>query len=155
MTARAVISDVSIHDAAIADSAEFEAFIEEKSPPGYVDFIRYIDGDYEFTKALMRIEMSAENGNTPQLQSTRHVVDVPDITDRGTAVIPAAETTVNFNKSFYQIQEVVATLVGGTGAAAVDIVSVGTTSFNVKLRDPGGSGNNLTSGTISWIARGY
>lgn len=154
MAARAVISDVSIYTTPMT-SDEFDFWMVEKAPPGYQVFRRYIDGDYEYQESLMKVTLAATNGNTPQMQGTTMVVDVPDLTDRGTATIPAAETTVNFNKTFSSVQEVVATVKSGTTAAAVDIVSVSTTGFNVQLRDPGGSGNNLTAGDISWIARGY
>lgn len=141
--ANAVISDI------IIGTEEVGADI----PPGYTDFMRFLPGDYAYTKALVKLALEADmTADRPMVDTWTYNVDLPDIVKRGNATLAAENTTITFDSRFYQIPEVTITMRAASGAVPIpNITSVTRDSFNVELRNSSGQ---LVAGTISWQAIG-
>ena len=122
----------------------------------YSDFRPLIPGDYGYTSCYIWQRLSAPTGVGDTLYLTESVlnVDVPDIIDGGEATLTAATLTINYNRTFHEPPIVVAVHKGGATPALVNIVSIGLTSFVVKLVDPT-SPSTLVAGDINWSAKGY
>jgi hypothetical protein len=141
--AGAIISDI------IIGSTEVTADI----PAGYSDFVRFMPGDYEYTKALVKLALEADlTSDRPMVDSWTYNVDLPDIIKRGNATLSAQNTTINFDEAFYQVPEVTITMKAASGAVPIpNITAVTKEGFSVELRNASGS---LVAGTISWQAIG-
>lgn len=139
----AVISDI------IIGTEEVGADI----PPGYTDFVRFLPGDYAYTKALVKLTLEADmTADRPMVDTWTYNVDLPDIVKRGNATLAAENTTITFDSRFYQIPEVTITMRAASGAVPIpNITSVTRDSFKVELRNSSGQ---LVAGTISWQAIG-
>ena len=155
--ARGVISDIQIGQSDItADS--FAAMLNSGSAVGYGEFRNFIGGDHEYQKAIFKGEITAENASLPRILTLSVDVDVPDVFDRGTVTITqtASPTTVTANRSFYSVQDVVATAKNGSVVAVPRVTNIRTTSgityFDIELIDVN---NARVTGQASWALRGY
>lgn len=103
---------------------------------------RYID-----FKAILT---TSDETKTPEITVFEELIDVPDVDRAGTSVVAVGGTTINFGYTYYATPAVVPTAVGA--GLVADLISVGYSSFNVKVLDSAGTD---VGGTVVWIARGY
>jgi len=154
----AVIFDLILRDD-VLNSQELEENAD--SPPvGYTPFKTFYPGDYRFRKTISGVRITgAQNEGQAGIIGLTHVVDVPDITDRGTATVTGAEAlgtgehTVTFAKAFTAAPEVYITWTDGPTAALPELVSVTTSGFVFILRDIS-SPATVVEGSVSWAALG-
>lgn len=156
----AVLSNLYIGKTALTASG-FEKLVN--TPGGYETFIEFKVGEYEYKDALVRVQMQSK---MPQLSPTAadivmHV-DISDTDDRGTAYISDTEeaTKIYFNKHYYTPPEVNVVVRGGLTGSGIIVPYIISTDkedsvgryFEVELIDSGGE---RTTGTISWVSKGY
>lgn len=156
----AVLSNLYIGKTALTASG-FEKLVN--TPGGYETFIEFKVGEYEYKDALVRVQIQSK---MPQLSPTAadivmHV-DIPDTDDRGTAYISdtAEVTKIYFNKHYYTPPEVNVVVRGGSTGSGIIVPYIISTDkedsvgryFEVELIDSGGE---RTTGTISWVSKGY
>lgn len=149
-----VISDLILSTDELTLDA-FRTVIDAGHAPGYQPFRDFVPGDYTYQKAMFRAVMESSTSDRAKLVELTLQVDVPDVTDRGSAAITNAATgvRVTFNRQFYTTPEVTLTLKGGSTFAIPRLLSSDNTGFTAVLRDPDTS-NNVT-GTFTWAAQGY
>lgn len=155
-----VISDIIITDSGMS----FEEFMNAAdAPPLYSKFIDFKVGEYEYEKAIVKLKLSTTaRESLPSILGCVMHVDIPDTDDRGSVTITdtTQPTKVYFNRHYYNPPEVNVNLKNGNtamGAITPNIVSTEGIDdegryFEVELLD---SSNNRTTGTISWVSKGY
>jgi hypothetical protein len=153
MTVTHVLSDaiVSVGD---IDTATFLNMLTNGGPAGYGPFQAFIDGDYQYDNAVFREVLTAAGPDRPRIQNLKLAVDVPDVIDRGTAVIDSTGTlTVTFARTFITTPQV------AIGSEVVDddvlvkITSKTNTSFTITAKHT--STGDPATATVGWIAHGY
>lgn len=148
-SANTVISDLFF----VGEDLTLDVFKQAQTPVGYTEFKDFIAGEHYYQKALIRLLIEGSlTGGRPYIDQWELNIDVPDIFDSGTAEIPAANTRVNFNKSFNAPPEVQITLRGGTRGIPC-ITSVDETGFYIEIIDP--VTGQYVAGSFSWTAKGY
>lgn len=153
--ANAVISDMSILQDEL-DLFSFANVVDSGHAPGFADFKDFIPGDYTYDKAIFRVILESTNTDRARLRTLNVSVDVPDVTDRGTATITisADGIRINFNRSFHIAPEVTLTLRGGEVVAIPTLVGqVDASGFTAVLINP--KDNTRVAGTFTWSAAGY
>lgn len=154
---RGVLSDIFVRENEM-DLSDFEQIAEH--PAGYNSFSPFRVGDYEYKEALYRIRIDKTGGTAnPLIYDYKIHVDIDDVRDNGTLDIPAEETKVYFNRSYYVDPDVVVNVISGEeGVVAIPYI-VATDGkdekgryFTVVLKDAKG---NPVAGTISWNSNGY
>lgn len=154
---RGVLSDIFVRENEM-DLSDFEQIAER--PAGYNSFSPFRVGDYEYKDALYRIRIDKTGGTAnPLIYDYKIHVDIDDVRDNGTLDIPAEETKVYFNRSYYIDPDVVVNVISGEeGVVAIPYI-VATDGkdekgryFTVVLKDAKG---NPVAGTISWNSNGY
>jgi hypothetical protein len=152
--ANGVISDMIVASTEITEQ-DFMEILESGHPPGYTNFRDFIQGDYTYQRALFRAILTSSNADRGYIDGLRVTVDVPDVFDRGTALVSNAANgvTVYFSRQFRVAPEVTLTFKGGTTVALPRILgAVSITGFTAVLENT--SGTRVT-GAISWVAQGY
>lgn len=152
-----VLSDVFIRANEMSE-VDFEKLSDHAS--GYNYFSPFRVGEYEYKDALYRIKIRKDNGaGNPLIYDYRVNVDIDDVKDRGTIAIPARETNVYFNRSYYTEPDVVVNVVSGEEGKVIIPFIIATDGeddrgryFTVILKDTSG---NPVEGTISWNSNGY
>lgn len=142
------------------EAADFTAMSD--TPPLYEQFTDFNVGDYEYEKAMLRLKVvSHATQAQPLLYDVAPHVDIDDTDDRGQVEITdkTAATKVYYNKHYYNAPEVQVTVRGGstTTSTVPHILSTDGEDdkgryFTVELQDTSG---NLTTGIISWVAKGW
>tara|TARA_R110000851_G_C13102760_1_gene569242 strand:- start:22232 stop:26953 length:4722 start_codon:yes stop_codon:yes gene_type:complete len=120
----------------------------------YQEFI--IGGDYEFQLAAMRVSLrTLATSDVPQITQLKHTIDLPDVLERGTAVVTnaAAGIAITFAREFNSPPEFVAIMSGGAVFGVVRYVDGTLTDLGVTARIYNAS-NVAILGTISWTAMG-
>jgi hypothetical protein len=151
-----VLSDIVVNNHAITLD-EFNRLANKAS--GYNSFTEFKVGEYEYQDALYRLAVRKKNSASNLLvyDYTIHV-DIDDVKDRGTADIPAEETKVYFNRTYYTTPDVVVIVCGGTEGSVVipSITGQGEDNrgkyFKIILKDATGK---VVAGRISWNSNGY
>lgn len=151
-----VLSDIVVNDHAITLD-EFNRLANKAS--GYNSFTEFKVGEYEYKDALYRLAIRKKSfvSNPLVYDYTIHV-DIDDVKDRGTADIPAEETKVYFNRTYYTTPDVVVIVCGGAEGNAVipSITEQGEDDrgkyFKIILKDATGK---VVAGRISWNSNGY
>lgn len=158
---QAILSDLRINNGSIT-LEDFEKIV--KTVPGYLPFMDFKVGEYDYKDALVRIAIGSSVAQTePSIYNAIMHVDIPDTQDRGTTEIEntSAATQVYFNKSFYNPPEVSVNLRGGNtgdGIVVPNLVSTdkkdeyGRRYFEVELLNSKGQ---RVAGLITWQAVGY
>lgn len=152
-----VLSDIHLTKTAMT-AKDFEKI--SNKPSGYTAFSEFKVGEYEYKDALYRLDIQRVNAaNNPIVYDYKVHVDIDDVKDRGTATIPAEETKVYFNRTYYTEPDVVVNVISGTGG---DIIIPFITStagkddkgryFTVILKTRDGT---PVKGKISWNSNGY
>ncbi|MEO9497574.1 MAG: hypothetical protein ABJG42_24085 [Vibrio splendidus] len=154
------ISDIYAISRAITDD-EFSRLVDETSPVGYGPFKPFLDGDYEYEEALIRIAMLTSDRSRPYIDQMKLEVDLPDVFARGeytiaplaNGIIPDAE--IKFERKFYKVPTVTVAMRAGTTSfiPTVEITDITTDGFKVELQNP--QNNTRVGGTITWKAQGY
>lgn len=151
-----VLSDIVVNNHAITLD-EFNHLANKAS--GYNTFTEFKVGEYEYQDALYRLAIRKKNSSSNPLvyDYTIHV-DIDDVKDRGTADIPAEETKVYFNRTYYTTPDVVVIVCGGIEGSVVipSITEQGEDNrgkyFKIILKDATGK---VVAGKISWNSNGY
>lgn len=151
-----VLSDIVVNDHAITLD-EFNRLANKAS--GYNTFTEFKVGEYEYQDALYRLAIRRKNAaSNPLVYDYAIHVDIDDVKDRGTADIPAEETKVYFNRTYYTTPDVVVNVCGGTeGELVVPYITeqgedVRGKYFKIILRNAAGK---VVAGRISWNSNGY
>jgi len=155
------LSDIELSSDPIDSISEFEDRLLNGRVPGYSEFRSYIQGDYKYTKALVKATLESFEANTRvELRELKAEVDLPDIIDRGVQfydpAVPAT-STINFNYTFDEAPQLSVVVVGGLAGAAnykIEVVALTTTYADIILKDTGNAGA-LIAGTVNWTAHGY
>lgn len=132
------------------------------TPPMYEQFTDFNVGDYEYEKALLRLQVvSKATQAQPLLYDVSPHVDIDDTDDKGQLEIKdtTAATKVYYNKHYYNAPEVNAMVKGGTGTTT-PVPNILTTDgqddkgryFEIELLNSSG---NRTTGIVSWVAKGW
>jgi hypothetical protein len=152
--ANAVLADLAVRSTTMDETA-FRALLADKGPLGYERFRDLVPGDYEYSKAIIGLLLSAPvTGDRTAIEDAIINVDVPDVRDRGTATVPVAGVTIIFNRSFAEPPEVQVTLKAGGPPSLPEIISITIAGFSVRLVDAA-DGATPVAGTVSWSALGY
>lgn len=151
-----VLSDIVVNNHAITLD-EFNRLANKAS--GYNSFTEFKVGEYEYQDALYRLAVRKKNSaSNPLVYDYTIHVDIDDVKDRGTADIPAEETKVYFNRTYYTTPDVVVIVCGGTEGSVVipSITGQGEDNrgkyFKIILKDATGK---VVAGRISWNSNGY
>ena len=139
---------------------DFETMAD--TPPMYEQFTDFNVGDYEYEKALLRLQVvSKATQAQPLLYDVSPHVDIDDTDDKGQLEIKdtTAATKVYYNKHYYNAPEVNAMVKGGTGGTT-PVPNILTTDgqddkgryFEIELLNSSG---NRTTGIVSWVAKGW
>ena len=152
-----VLSDIFVRADEMSE-ADFRRLADH--PSGYNYFSPFKVGEYEYKDALYRIKIKKDNGvANPLIYDYKINVDIDDVKDRGTVDIPAEETKVYFNRSYYTEPDVVVNVVSGEEGKVIIPFIISTDGeddrgryFTIILKDTAG---NPVSGTISWNSNGY
>lgn len=151
-----VLSDIVVNGHAITLD-EFNRLANKAS--GYNTFSEFKVGEYEYQDALYRLAIRKKNAaSNPLVYDYAIHVDIDDVKDRGAADIPAEETKVYFNRTYYTTPDVVVNVCGGTEGEPVIpyITEQGEDDrgkyFKIILRNAAGK---VVAGRISWNSNGY
>ena len=152
--ARGVISDVRLSSDTL-DDASFMQTLSAGSPPGYGAFKQFVEGDYTFQDAVVRVTLEASNEDRGKVGDLKLFVDVPDVNDSGSAMISSGDVSglyIPFNRTFHIVPKVQITLISGSVVSIPSVIAT-TSGFTVTLRNPTTGAN--TSGVFTWQATGY
>lgn len=151
-----VLSDIVVNNHGITLD-EFNRLANKAS--GYNTFSEFKVGEYEYQDALYRLAIRRKNSaSNPLVYDYAIHVDIDDVKDRGAADIPAEETKVYFNRTYYTTPDVVVNVCGGTEGEPVIpyITEQGEDDrgkyFKIILRNAAGK---VVAGRISWNSNGY
>jgi len=149
-------SEISILSTGIS-IVEFQDLVSSGSPAGYQKFRKFIAGDYKYRYAKFRSVLETlSNTNTPVVDNLKIVVDVPDIHNRGTAIITNAATGVAvtyYREYTVSNPDTVIAFKGGIGGvASPEITNESLLGFTVKLIDTTGT---YITGSVTWASDGY
>lgn len=124
---------------------------------GYDTFRPFVTGDYSYEKALFRVAMDTTGTDIAVVEQFIIDVDVPDITDRGSASVidKNFNLIVKFNRTFHIAPEVTITMRSGSSATPIVPVvdSVTEKQFEMHLMNAI-TGENV-DGSFIWSAVGY
>lgn len=130
--------------------------VEGGGPPGFSNFRKFLPGDYEYRKAKIKAVLSTVSDDTPSFSNLKVIVDVPDIHNKGTAIISNASTgadVVFYRPYSVNPPDVIMSFKGGVGGVATpEITNESLTGFTVKLINSSGT---YITGSVTWAADGY
>lgn len=151
--ARAVVSDIEMSAGDITPE-QFAKMLTDGAPVGYEVFRNYINGgDYDYKDAVYKVLMVTNSSSYPRIIKLTTHIDVPDVFDRGVANSSAtAVVRILFNRPFYAIPKVTATLKGGTAIATPIITNEGIDGFDLEMLT---AESVRVAGQVSWTAKGY
>lgn len=151
-----VLSDIVVNNHGITLD-EFNRLANKAS--GYNTFSEFKVGEYEYKDAIYRLAIRKKNAaSNPLVYDYAIHVDIDDVKDRGAADIPAEETKVYFNRTYYTTPDVVVNVCGGMEGEPVIpyITEQGEDDrgkyFKIILRNAAGK---VVAGRISWNSNGY
>lgn len=150
-----ILSDINISYEGM-DKKEFTDAINK--PSGYTKFSEFKVGQYDYQSAIYRMVIRKKSlVANPLIYDYKVHVDIDDVKDRGTVFIPAEETKVYFNRTYYTAPDVVVNVVGGREVIIPTITETdgqddGGRYFKVILKNMAGQ---PVEGTISWNSNGY
>lgn len=151
--AATVVTDLILDDKEL-DEGVFLQVMQRSSPVGFTEYQEFIEGEYSYKDALVKIVMSSTSDARAVLTDLKFHVDVPDVTESGSVlVVPTVGgQRVDFTRSFAIPPEVSLTLKGGKIVALPDVISTDQLGFNLILKDLSGVS---VGGTVGWSAQGY
>ena len=112
----------------------------------------FTESQYQFRYVQIRCNLSTQNNHySPEVNTLKLYIDVPDVLDNGTVDVPVGGITVKYNQNYYAIPSVTPYALGY--GVVCQITDKTTTSFKVRVL------NSETledlGGRINWISRGY
>lgn len=148
----AVLSNIVLR----SDVLTFAQFLAEDHTVvgnGYGPYKPFIAGDYDLSKALIKISLKREAASQDlRVTAGKFNADRPIITDSGQVTASTGGTVaVSFSKEFLTAPVVSSAFVSSTGVGIVRITGITSTGFNIDLVDNSGT---RIAGTIGWIAQG-
>ena len=149
-----IVSDLQLRGDEVT-LGSFLLNVQNNVPSGYGPFQPFVIGDYDITKALIKITMQRESpAQDLRLLSGKVFIDVADVTDRGNITISttAGPVTIAFTRKFLIPPVVSVTRIGSSGGASPRITNVTRTNFQIELVDSSG---NRVLGDANWQAEGY
>ena len=153
--ANAIMSDMIVSTEPLT-MATFMQVVDSGRAPGFAPFRDFIPGDYEYQNAIFRAVLKSTTSDRAKLKEMKVTVDVPDVFDRGSVTIAAADAStgarVNFTRSFHITPEITVTLKGGTVIAIPKVLNSDDGGFTLVLETQSGT---RVGGTVSWSAQGY
>lgn len=151
--ANAVIGDLQFFEEAF-DEADFLAQAQA-SPAGFTPFKEFLAGEHTFSEALFKTSLvAAASLARPRMTELTVKVDVPDVTEQGSATVPVAGLQVNFAKPFYVPPTIKVVVSSGTVLCVPRLYNETVQGFFVKLEAISSPGTYV-AGTITWSAEGY
>lgn len=154
--AQGVISDLLFEEGSWTLD-ELDKYIRKGKHVGYEHFKPFINGDYNYEKALFRSVFDALSSDRAMLEQFKVTIDVPDLIDRGAAEISDknADLKIQFTKNFHVAPEVTITMRSGSSLAPVvpEVVSVTEEQFTMRLLNA--LTGERTTGSFIWTAVGY
>lgn len=151
--ANGVYSDLYISKVPV-NAADFESELYRGTPYGYEKFTTYIPGYYEFESAMFRMVLRSVGLDRIRLKKLKMIVDVPDVFDRGVALVDSGnDGVVKFNRKYIKPPKVIGMQSGGAETAVrVEIDNITNEKFTFRMFDAEG---NKIGGSLSWISEGY
>lgn len=151
--ANAVIGDLQFFEEAF-DEADFLAQVQA-SPAGFTPFKEFLAGEHTFSEALFKTSLvAAASLARPRMTELTVKVDVPDVTEQGSATVPVAGLQINFAKPFYAPPTIKVVVSSGTVLCVPRLYNETVQGFLVKLEAISSPGTYV-AGTITWSAEGY
>lgn len=153
ITMSAVVSDIVIRSKELSFS-DFEQNVKTGSVYGYENFKPFLEGDYEYQKCLYKCVLTSGNvSSQTRIRTLKVTIDVPDVVDKGSVVTSGVDMVrVYFNRRFYSVPSVTATLISGTVLGTPNVDNVTTKYFDVELLS---SADARLVGELNWQAIGY
>lgn len=140
-----------------SDQLTFEQFLAEdhtSAGNGYGPFKPFIPGDYDLSKAIIKISLQRE-ATSQDLRVTggKFNADRPILTDSGTVTtVNSGTVSVTFAKSFLIAPNVSSTFTSSSGVAVPRVSNVTKTGFDIDLVDTSGT---RVVGVVGWVAQGH
>lgn len=151
--ANAVIGDLQFFEEAF-DETDFLAQVQA-SPAGFTPFKEFLAGEHTFSEALFKTSLvAAASLARPRMTELVVKVDVPDVTEQGSATVQVGGTQVNFAKPFYAPPTIKVVVSSGTVLCVPRLYNETVQGFLVKLEAISSPGTYV-AGTITWSAEGY
>jgi hypothetical protein len=150
-----IISDIMLSSDNM-DLAAFTDFMDYGNVPGYERWRDFIPGEYDYAEAMFRAVINSNNSDRGFLTGFQVTVDVPDLIDRGTAVVITAAIGIRvlFVRNFHIVPEMTLAIKGGVGMPGTPkITAVDLLGFNAIIEDA--SDFSLVTGSFTWAAHGY
>lgn len=151
-----VVSDIIFEQGEWTMDSVTDMMLKGK-PAGYTNFMPFIYGDYTYKDAIFRTIMESDGGSKAVIEQYKITVDVPDVTDRGSAEVidKNYDLRVKFNKTFLTAPEVVVTMRSGASGAPIApyVVAIDEKGFDVHLLNA--ITGQKTTGKFIWTATGY
>lgn len=154
--AQGVISDM-LFEEGTWDLDKIKTYMFKGKHVGYENFKPFIAGDYTYDKALFRTTIDVTSADRGLIEQWQLVVDVPDITDRGSAEVVDANFVlkVDFNRTFHIAPEVVCTVRSGSSSVPITVNITEITEKNFKVQLVNAVTGKPTTGRFIWSATGY
>ncbi len=150
-----VASDMVLREDALS-YIDFVSAAGSELPYTYSNYVPFIPGDYNLTKASVKVVITRENtSQDTRLTFGKVSIDIPDVADRGTVIISDASdppSWVSFNRIFVTEPEVTVTGVSATEFVQPRIYGKTKLGFYVELIN---ADNVKIAGRVSWTALGY
>lgn len=151
--ANAVIGDLQFFEEAF-DETDFLAQVQA-SPAGFTPFKEFLAGEHTLSEALFKTSLvAAASLARPRMTELVVKVDVPDVTEQGSATVQIAGTQINFAKPFYAPPTIKVVVSSGTVLCVPRLYNETVQGFLVKLEAISSPGTYV-AGTITWSAEGY
>ena len=151
--ANAVVGDLQFFEESFGE-AEFIAQVQA-SPAGFTPFKEFLAGEHTFSEALFKTSLvAAASLARPRMTELTVKVDVPDVTEQGSATVPVAGVQITFGKQFYVPPTIKVVVSSGTVLCMPRLYNETVAGFFVKLEALASPGTYV-AGTITWSAEGY
>lgn len=155
-TANGTVSTIFITGNPFTNKDEFLDTALNGHLPDYEKFSTFIQGNYEYQKALFRTTMApTETSNQVRLSALKLTVDLVDINNSGAGAISTATTglIVLFSREYTRTDNinVRAIQTSGTTYAIPEVLDITTSGCTIKLKE---AGTTYITGSISWTATG-
>jgi hypothetical protein len=121
--------------------------------PTWSDWKEFVYSDFNCRGLKFKLEVS-KTLNTANIfiEELKIITSIKNKVDDGTVTTSGTtSTTVNFNKTFYNVPTVVPVIQGAHQSDHVEITNVTKTSFDITTYHGGG----IQSKNVYWIAKGY
>ena len=153
-TPNVVLSDIEVGLEDISFE-EFKRRLSNIAPVGYEESKPFYPGEYIYKEAIIGLQLRSNNADSKLgLYGAKVNVDIEDIVDKGTVIVPVEGITIEFSKDYYETPlELLFNVTQYTYPCNVEVVDKSEKSFTIKLKKI--SDGSYTTGTVSWMSNGY